>query len=274
MTIDLKGEVIVQRITPCLWFADEAEEAARFYASVFRGSLVTDVVRRDSPEHRGHDNVISASFRVGGYEFVALNGAPVFSFTPAISFFVNCDTREEVDEVWKRLSTGGTVLMELGTYPFNEWYGWIQDKYGVSWQVWLAPGSVKITPCFLFVRDQHGRAEEAMSFYASHIEDSRISAIERNAPGQGEIEGTVMYGTFSLAGQDFVALDGGLGHAFTFTEAISLSVNCPSPDEASALTRNLASGGGSQGAMGRLKDKFGVSWRVTDAMSLRQDACR
>jgi predicted 3-demethylubiquinone-9 3-methyltransferase (glyoxalase superfamily) len=115
----------VQRITPFLWFDDQAEEAMNFYVSIFKNSKVGRVTRYGEAGPGPKGSVMSATFQLEGQEFMALNGGPHFSFTPAISFFVNCETQEEVDELWKKLSAGGKT----------ERCGWLKDKYGLSWQI-------------------------------------------------------------------------------------------------------------------------------------------
>jgi predicted 3-demethylubiquinone-9 3-methyltransferase (glyoxalase superfamily) len=115
----------MQRITPFLWFDDQAEEAMNFYVSIFNNSKVGRVTRYGKAGPGPKGSVMSATFQLEGQEFMALNGGPHFSFTPAISFFVNCETQEEVDELWKKLSAGGKT----------ERCGWLKDKYGLSWQI-------------------------------------------------------------------------------------------------------------------------------------------
>jgi predicted 3-demethylubiquinone-9 3-methyltransferase (glyoxalase superfamily) len=115
----------MQRITPFLWFDDQAEEAMNFYVSIFKNSKVGRVKRYGEAGPGPKGSVMSATFQLEGQEFMALNGGPHFSFTPAISFFVNCETQEEVDELWKKLSAGGKT----------ERCGWLKDKYGLSWQI-------------------------------------------------------------------------------------------------------------------------------------------
>ncbi len=115
----------MQKITPFLWFNDQAEEAMNFYVSLFRNSKIT-MLRRYGEEGPGpKGTVMTGTFQLEGQEFMALNGGPHFSFTPAISLFVNCQTQEEVDELWDKFSEGGVT---------NQ-CGWLQDKYGVSWQI-------------------------------------------------------------------------------------------------------------------------------------------
>jgi predicted 3-demethylubiquinone-9 3-methyltransferase (glyoxalase superfamily) len=114
-----------QKITPFLWFDNQAEEAMNFYVSIFRNSQVISIRRYGEAGPGSKGTVMTASFEIEGQEFMALNGGPQYKFTEAISFFVNCETQEEVDELWEKLSEGG----EKGPC------GWLKDKYGVSWQI-------------------------------------------------------------------------------------------------------------------------------------------
>jgi len=115
----------MQKITPFLWFDGKAEEAMNFYVSIFKNSKTGRITRygEGGPSPKG--TVMSATFQLDGQEFMALNGGPQFTFSPAISFFVNCKTQEEVDELWEKLSEGGEKLR----------CGWLKDKYGLSWQI-------------------------------------------------------------------------------------------------------------------------------------------
>jgi predicted 3-demethylubiquinone-9 3-methyltransferase (glyoxalase superfamily) len=115
----------MQKITPFLWFDGKAEEAMNFYVSVFKNAKVVSVTRYGEAGPGPKGTVMSAIFQLEGQEFYALNGGPQFSFTPAISFFVNCETQQEVDELWEKLSAGGR----------KDRCGWLQDKYGLSWQI-------------------------------------------------------------------------------------------------------------------------------------------
>ncbi len=115
----------MQKITPFLWFNDNAEEAVNFYISIFRNSKILSMSRYPEGAPGPAGKLMTATFQLEGQEFMALNGGPEFKFTEAISFFVNCETQKEVDELWDRLSAGG----EKGQC------GWLKDKYGVSWQI-------------------------------------------------------------------------------------------------------------------------------------------
>jgi predicted 3-demethylubiquinone-9 3-methyltransferase (glyoxalase superfamily) len=244
---------IEQKITPFLWFDGQAEEAAKLYTSVFSESKVGSV----SP--------MSASFTLAGLEFIALNGGPQFKFTPAISFFVRCKSQREMDEQWRKLCAGGTVLMELTQYPFSERFGWVQDQFGISWQLILASRTQSITPFLMFVGKQHGQTQEAIDFYVSLFKNSKVIKIERYGSGEEEPEGTVKHAAFSLAGQEFMAMDSAREHPFTFTEAISFFVRCETQPEIDYFWEKL-SVGGDKNRCGWLKDKFGVSWQIVPSI--------
>jgi predicted 3-demethylubiquinone-9 3-methyltransferase (glyoxalase superfamily) len=114
-----------QKISPFLWFDGKAEEAANFYISIFKNSKIVSVVRSGEAGPGPQNSVIYVTFQLEGQQFMALNGGPLFTFSPAISFFVNCQTQEEVDELWDKLSAGGEIQR----------CGWLKDKFGVSWQI-------------------------------------------------------------------------------------------------------------------------------------------
>lgn len=122
----------MQKITPHLWFDKEAKEAAEFYTSLFEDTKITNVTTLHNTPSGDCDVV---SFELSGQSFMAISAGPLFKFNPSVSFHVKCKTKDEVDALWKKLSDGGKVLMELDQYPWSEKYGWFQDKYGLSWQV-------------------------------------------------------------------------------------------------------------------------------------------
>lgn len=251
----------MQKISPFLWFDDKAEEAANFYVSLFGNSKVVSVTRFGEAGPAPKGTVMTVKFQLEGQEFTGLNGGPHFKFTPAVSFYVACETTQEVDELWRKLSDGGNVLMELDKYPFSERFGWVADKYGLSWQLNLTRFPQKITPCLMFVGEQNGKAEEAMSFYTSLFDNSSIDRVERYAAGEGGTEGAVKHGVFSLEGQKFIAMDGGTDHPFTFTEAQSFVVDCKTQEEVDEYWEKLTEGG-QESQCGWLKDKYGLSWQI------------
>lgn len=251
----------MQKIIPHLWFDHQAEEAVNFYTTLFQDSKILRESRYGEEgakvSGRAEGTIMTVTFLLAGQEFIALNGGPYFTFTPALSFFVNEDTEEEINETWEKLTAGGTVLMEMDTYPFSEKFGWVQDKFGISWQLNLASSKQKIAPFFMFAGQQYGKAEEAINRYISLFPNSSINEIERNE----DAEGTVKRAAFTLAGRDFIAIDSGIEHSFTFTEAISLFVTCTTQEEVDTLWEKLSEGG-EQGQCGWLKDKYGVFWQI------------
>jgi predicted 3-demethylubiquinone-9 3-methyltransferase (glyoxalase superfamily) len=199
----------MQGITLFLWFDNQAEDATSFYVSTFRNSKAgtKTYYNEEVAEVAGMPvgSVMTVDFQLEGQDFTALNGNDEHPFTPAISFFVACETPEEIDRLWQKLSEGGTTLMPLDKYPFSEKYGWVQDKFGVSWQLILKDRKQKIAACLLFIGDQAGKAEEAMNLYTSIFPNSRINSLERY--DEGPDAGKVKHAIFTLDGQEFTAME-------------------------------------------------------------------
>jgi predicted 3-demethylubiquinone-9 3-methyltransferase (glyoxalase superfamily) len=261
---------IQQKLVPNLWFEMDVEEAVKFYVSTFKNSKQGDITRATKVgfETTGipEGAVVTIEFVLEGQKFIAINGGPVFKFNPSISFFVGCNTKEEVNLLWKKLSPGGTPLMELGKYPFSKWYGWIKDKYGISWQVMLMgadmPFRQKITPTLMYTGKVSGRAEEAVKFYTSVFHNSRVGDITRYVKGEEpDVPGSVKHAAFTLEGEDFAAMDSAHPHGFTFNEAVSIMVVCATQAEIDYFWNKLTAGG-EESVCGWLKDRYGVSWQV------------
>jgi predicted 3-demethylubiquinone-9 3-methyltransferase (glyoxalase superfamily) len=260
----------MQKITPFFWFDTQAEEAAGFYTSLFENSEIKKITRYtdEGKEIHGMDagTVMVASFELAGQPFTALNGGPHFTINPAISFFVMCESIQEVDELWAAFLPGGKVLFPIDKYEWSEKYGWVQDKFGVSWQI--SAGKMedvgqKITSSFLFVNEQFGKAEEAIRHYTSIFRNSDVDGILKYGPDEEGPEGMVKHAQFSLEGGKFMIMDGPGEHDYNFNEAVSLVVNCSSPKEVDYYWDKLNQGGDPKAQQcGWLKDKFGVSWQV------------
>jgi predicted 3-demethylubiquinone-9 3-methyltransferase (glyoxalase superfamily) len=258
------------KIIPCIWLDDQAESAAAFYARTFPDARVTATSRYpesiENPSGKPRGSVLTVEFEVAGQRFTTLNGGPLFVLNPSISFFVHVDTTEDADRLFPVLADGGEALMPLGAYPWSERYGWVKDRFGVSWQVIAGrrpPGGATIVPCLMFAGTHHGRAEEAMRTYAGIFPGGRIESVERYAAGEGP-QGTVKHGRFVVAGQVMVAMDSHVEHGFKFNEALSLQVMCKDQDELDRYWAALAEGG-EPGPCGWLKDRFGLSWQVVPA---------
>jgi predicted 3-demethylubiquinone-9 3-methyltransferase (glyoxalase superfamily) len=264
---------LIQPITPHLWFDKEAKEAAEFYCTVFPDSKITSATTLQNTPSGDCDLV---SFNVWGHPFMAISAGPLFKFNPSISFFVNFDpsretnAREKLDEVWNKLSDGGTALMPLDKYPFSERFGWIQDKYGVTWQLILTNPAGEprpaIVPSFMFVGNNYGKAEEAREFYLSVFRNAKPGTLFRYGSGlEPNKEGTVMFTDFMLENTWFAAMDSALEHKFNFNEAISLLVCCETQEEIDYYWEKLSAVPEAE-QCGWLKDKYGVSWQIAPSV--------
>lgn len=257
-------------ITLHLWFDKEAKEAAEFYCSVFPDSRITGVTTiNDTPS--GDSEMIS--FTVWGFPFMAISAGPHFKMNPSVSCIVNFDpsrdpnAREMLDEAWDKLSDGGIALMPLDRYPFSERYGWIQDKYGFTWQLMLTnpDGEPRpaIVPSMMFIGENCGKAEEARELYLTVFRNAKPGALVKYGPGQEpDREGTVMFTDFMLENTWLAAMDSAHAHRFSFNEAISLLVNCETQEEIDHYWEHLSAVPEAE-QCGWLKDRYGVSWQIS-----------
>lgn len=265
-----------QKITPCLWFDANCEEAVAFYTDVFPNSQITHLQRypegMDGPMAAMAGKVLTAVFELDGYAFQALDGGPQFTLNPSISLMLNFDpsvdpdARGNLETLWAHLSEGGQTLMELGEYPWSPLYGWTQDRFGVSWQLILsdAEGEPRpfIMPAMLFVGDVCGKAAEALRTYVDLFADSRLGMIVNYPPGmEPESADSTMFGEACLAGQWFTAMDSAADHKFGFNEAFSLSIECETQEEVDHFFDALSAVPEAE-QCGWLKDRFGLSWQV------------
>lgn len=243
-------------IYPCIWFDGNASEAAEFYLDTFGKGAVT-----------AHNPMVTM-ITLSGEPFMLLNGGPQFRPNPAISFYVVCESVAEVDSAWEKLSVSGTVLMPLGDYPWSARYGWIQDQYGVSWQLGfgkMEDVGQKFSPLLLFCGEHEGQAEEALTHYTNIFPDSVSMGVLRHAVGGAEVAGHVQHEQFRINGFVMMGMDSVMQHNFTFNEAISLVVSCHTQEEIDFYWEQLLSDGGQESRCGWLKDKFGISWQVVYA---------
>ncbi len=258
----------MQKITPHLWFDKEAEEAVNFYKTVFKGGKVLSEARypEAGKEIHGQEpgSLMTVSFEIEGLKIMALNGGPVFKFNPSISFFVAFDNEKEIEETWNKLVLGGKVLMEYNIYPWAQKYGWLQDKFGVSWQLSMNENhqmAQKITPLLMFTKELSGKAKEAVEYYTSVFSNSNTEMLALYEKGEGDTEGFIKHARFTLSGENFMAMDSSGQHEFKFNEAISLLVTCKDQGEIDYFWEKLSADPKSE-QCGWLKDKFGVSWQI------------
>jgi predicted 3-demethylubiquinone-9 3-methyltransferase (glyoxalase superfamily) len=255
----------MKKIVPHLWFDKEAKDAAHFYTSVFKDSkIVNQTVLKNTPS--GDCDFLTVN--LFGQEFMLLSAGPLFKFNPSVSFLIACETKEEVDELWSKLSEDGKTLMELDSYPFSERYGWTADKYGVSWQImYMGDREIKqkITPTIMFVGDLAGKAEEAVNFYVSVFKDAKVGdSMRYGKDEEPDKEGTMKHLSFTLENQEFAAMDSAQDHKFALNEAISFLINCETQEEIDYYWEKLSAVPESE-QCGWLKDKYGFSWQVSPA---------
>ncbi len=252
----------MNKIVPCIWYDKEAAEAARLYVSAFRDAKATDAsVLEDTPS--GDANVVG--LEIAGHSFSLLSAGPIFKPNPSISFLVNCESSAEVDRLHSSLSPGGRELMPLGSYPFSPRYAWIEDRFGVSWQLYFAPKQgprPKIIPTLMFTGPVLGKAEEAMRFWTSVFGGASMGGILPYGPQDApDAAGTVKHGEFQLEGQLFAVMDSAPSSASRFTEGLSLMVRCEDQAEVDRLWAALSAHPEAE-QCGWLKDKYGLSWQI------------
>jgi predicted 3-demethylubiquinone-9 3-methyltransferase (glyoxalase superfamily) len=251
-------------IQPCIWFNDNAKEAVNFYTLLFPNSKIVA------------DNGLVVNFELDGQLFMGLNGGAMFTPNPSISLFALCETETATDTLWNKLVDGGTIMMPLDKYDWSAKYGFLQDKFGVAWQIYLGKKenvSQTITPSLMFTQNYCGKAEAAIHFYTSLFNNSHIQGILKYALGDSDREDLVKHAQFKLNGYTMMAMDSSATHAFTFTEGISFVITCDTQEEIDYYWDKLTHNG-TESMCGWLKDAFGVSWQVVPALlnTLMQDS--
>jgi len=235
-------------IYPCLWFDGQAKTAAEFYCTIFKNSAILV------------NTPMVVLFELNGKKIMGLNGGPMYKINPAISMFIHCTSLDECDRLWNELSEGATVLMQLDKYPWSERYGWLQDKFGFTWQIMKADDD-KMMPSLLFTGNQLGKAQEALDFYTNIFENSAVEVKTYYSEGT-PFAGKISYAEFNLNQYPLVAMDGPNEHNFTFSEGVSFVVNCESQKEIDYYWNKFTTDGGKESMCGWCKDKFGVSWQI------------
>ncbi|WGQ11334.1 VOC family protein [Pedobacter gandavensis] len=240
-------------IYPCLTIRGKISEAAEFYTQTFGGSKT------------GVSNPYVIEIQMSGQKFLLLNEGPSSNPNPSISFMVMCESAEETEKYWNNLQDGGKIMMALDSYPWSPKYGWIQDKFGISWQLYTAAkqdSSQKFCPTLMFTGDKAGQAETALRFYTSIFPNSEIEGVLKYAEGEGDRTDFVKHAQFKLNGYVAMAMDSSAEHGFGFNDAISLVVECETQEEIDHYWNQLTAHGGSEVMCGWLTDKYGISWQI------------
>jgi len=243
-------------IFPCLWYDGDAKESAEFYCDVFNGKITADTP-------------VVMNIDLFGQKLMLLNGGPHFKKNPSISFMVICSTEDEVQQYWDKLMEGGIALMPLDTYSWSSKYGWVQDQYGVTWQIFLGdkPTGQKIIPTLMFIHENNGKAMEAMEFYTKTFPNSSIGNILRYGDGgEGhpipEPAENIQHAHFTIDGYSFFCMDNSYDHQFDFNEGISMVVMTDDQEQTDHFWNTLISEGGRESMCGWLKDRYGMSWQI------------
>ena len=251
-----------QVITPAIWCDGTADEAAQFYADVFRDASIAE----QAPG-------IAATVSIHGFKLSLINGGNQYAPNPSISCILNFDpllfggeeqAQTYLDELYERLSTGG-VLMELGEYPFSPRYAWVRDRFGMTWQLMLTDpdGDPRpfIIPSFMFGGTNHANAEEATDAWIALFDNARRGVLYRYEEGGPLDAGTVMFTDFTLRGTWMAATDSGTFHDFTFTPGVSMIVSCRDQEEIDRYWAGLSAVPEAE-RCGWCVDCWGVSWQV------------
>lgn len=275
-----------QKIIPNIWFDQNADEAGKFYAGILPDTTATvgarypDEMAEWQADFAG--KTLTVDVDVNGYQLTLINAGSEFRPNPSVSFMLNFDptrfgddrdaARASLDAVWAGLAAGGEVRMELGEYPFSPRYGWVEDRYGVNWQLILTSPEGEprpfLIPQLMFTESVDGKAREAAQFYCSLFPDAGVGYIAvhpsqsaQEAPSAHAAPGTIMFGEFRLADQWFSMMDGGPAHDFTFDCGVSFEVRVADQEELDRYWDALTAVPEAE-VCGWLADKYGVSWQI------------
>lgn len=271
---------MTQKIIPNVWCDGNAAEAGEFYSAALPNTTSTlaarypDEVPDWQAEYAGQPLVVDLV--VDGFRIMLINAGDDFRPTPSISFMLNFDpllfdgdadaARAALDRTWAALSEEGQALMPLDEYPFSPHYGWVQDRYGVSWQLMLTdpkgdPRPFVITQ-LMFSGDVQDRAQEAVEFYTSLLDDAAIGTVVTYPQRSGTAgAGSVMFGEFHVGEQWFSMMDSNVEHQFGFTPGVSLEVRCRDQAEIDRLWEALSAVPEAE-QCGWLVDRYGISWQI------------
>ncbi|MBD3906914.1 VOC family protein [Chryseobacterium sp. Ch-15] len=242
-------------IFPCLWYDGDAKESAEFYCKIFDGKITADTP-------------MVLNIELFGQKLMLLNGGPHFEKNASVSFMVMCETEEEVQKYWAQLEDGGIVLIALDSYPWSKKYGWIRDKFGVTWQLYLGEqkGEQRIIPTLMFIHQNNGKALEAMELYTDVFPNSKIESVLKYGEGVNdenhEVPENVQHAHFQINDYSLFCMDNSYDHKFDFNEGISMVIMTENQEETDHLWNSLTADGGRESMCGWLKDKFGMSWQI------------
>ena len=240
-------------VYPCLWFDNNGKDAAEFYTSVFRQAKIIS------------STPMVTTVELSGAEFMILNGGPTYKMTPAVSFTVYCGSDEETRRMFDLLSENGNVLIPLDKYDWSPMYAWVEDKYGVSWQLDANRSQVQtIVPTLLFVNEKNAKVKEALDYYHQIFPDSATFFSAPHPAESGMPADSLLFAQFKIKGVVFNAMSSTMPHDYDFTPGNSFVVECLTQEEIDFFWKRLGIEG-RYSMCGWLEDKFGLSWQIIPA---------
>lgn len=275
----------MQKLVPNIWCNQNADEVAQFYAETFPNAETTNHQRYPTEglldfQQPMAGKTLTIDVSIDGFLITMINADDTFTPNPSISFMINNTAgREETDRLWSCLTDGGQVLMPLQEYPFNEYYGWVQDRFGVSWQIMTHQANKceqpYIYPHLMFGGAAQNRAAEAMEHYTQVFDDSRVLAQttygDMGQPDPDDQNPTdpqtpitarsIVFGLAELAGQTVGFMDSGVRQPFSFTGGVALLVNAHGQDQLDRYWDSLSANPDAE-QCGWLQDKFGLAWEI------------
>lgn len=241
-------------IYPCIWCNNNAREMADYYCGIFPETRISE------------ENPLVVMLEMFGQKIMLLNGGDIYKPNMTISLMFMAMVESEVEEIWDSLIQGGESIMALDAYPFSRKYGWVQDKYNVSWQLYTAraPSHIiqKVVPTLMFTGAVNGRATEAAQLYTSLFPHSEMRGMMHYDPSSGEPATNVQHGEFMINDYLLMMMDSSLEFDFTFSEGMSIIVECNYQEEIDDYWSILTFNGGEESRCGWLKDQFGISWQL------------
>ncbi|PZD79429.1 VOC family protein [Mesonia sp. K7] len=240
-------------IYPCVWMNGTGEEAAKLYSEVFKNTKVV----KNTP--------MVKMLELDGQKLMLLDAGSPFKPNASLSFLVANKDEKETERLYKLLEKEGEVLMPLDKYHFSEKYAWVEDKFGVNWQLYTGEkGNTDqyFTPSLMFVNKNNGKAKEAIAFYTSVFPNSSVEGIMEQPEASDEPKGNVAHAQFQLNDFTMAIMENSAAHDFDFNEGVSITVMTNDQKETDYYWKLLTENGGEESKCSWLKDKYGVSWQI------------
>lgn len=245
-----------KNIYPCIWMNGTANAAVNLYKSAFSNTIIL----ADTP--------MVKMLGFGNQKLMLLDGGPHYQPNPSVSLYVVFETEEQIKQAFEMLSVDGKILMPYNTYPWSKKYVWLEDKFGVSWQLSFAENNDplhRLSPVLMFTGSNAGKAEEAIQYYTALFPNSSVRNIFRYEAGDMDKTGYIKHAQFFISNTLFMAMDSFHDHKFNFSPGMSFVVDCDTQDEIDTCWNYLTAEGAEQ-RCGWLIDKYGASWQIVPSI--------